>query len=51
MKPYLTYKNAELCNSGNWHKLLKMKREEVIALNDSWKETEKLNKEIWVKNV
>lgn len=50
MKPYQQYKNYELCNVSNWPKLLEMKREEVIVLHDSWKATEKLNKEIYEEN-
>lgn len=50
MKPYQQYKDYELCNVSNWHNLLKMKREEVVALHDSWKATEKLNKQIYEEN-
>lgn len=50
MKSYQQYKDAELCNISNWHKLIKLKREEVVALHDAWKATEKLNKEIYEEN-
>lgn len=50
MKNYSQYKNYELCNTYNWHKLVKLSREEVVALQESWKENEKLNKEIWEEN-
>lgn len=50
MKSYSQYKDSELCNTYNWHKLIKMSREEVVALQKSWKENEKLNKEIWEEN-
>jgi hypothetical protein len=49
-KPFLKFRLSELTQSNNWHKLVKMPREEVVALEKEWKETEAANSIIYNEN-